>query len=336
MAEPQAPAEKPNRAEPVLEVRELSIGFDSEEGHLPIVRELSFSIARGESLALVGESGCGKSITALAIMGLIDPPGRVTGGSVRLRGEELTAKSDAELQGVRGRRIGMVFQEPMTSLNPVLTVGDQIGEVLRRHLGLDRGAERARVLELLDRVGLPAAERRIDQYPHELSGGMKQRIMIAMALACEVDLLIADEPTTALDVTIQAQILRLLERLRQESGMSLLLITHNLGVVAHHADRIIVMYAGEMAEEAGVRQLFRKAQHPYTQALLASLPDARHAGQPLASIRGTVPQPRDFPAGCRFATRCGEVLERCASERPTVTGLDSGHRVACWQRVQPA
>jgi len=314
----------------VLSVHDLSVSFFTDEGPVNIVRNVNFEISAGETVALVGESGCGKSVTALAIMGLIDAPGRVTGGSIRLAGEELTTLDEPQRQALRGRRIGMIFQEPMTSLNPVFTIGNQIGEVLQRHFDMDEGATRQAVLDLLDKVGIPAPARRIDQYPHELSGGMKQRVMIAMAIACKPDLLIADEPTTALDVTIQAQILELLRQLQEEMGMAILLITHNLGVVAHFARRVMVMYAGEIVERAPVRPLFKSPRHPYTKALLASIPTPAHRGQQLASIEGTVPPPREFPTGCRYCTRCGEVLEQCCGERPLLLRQDAEHEVACW------
>ncbi len=314
---------------PVLAVENLGVSFFDEHGELAIVRDVSFAVQPGETLALVGESGCGKSVTALAIMGLLEAPGRIVAGHVRLAGEDLAGRDEAFLQNVRGRRIGMIFQEPMTSLNPVFTVGAQIGEVLQRHLGHDPAQARRATLELLERVRIPAAAERLGQYPHQLSGGMKQRVMIAMALACRPQLLIADEPTTALDVTIQAQILELLRELREELGMAVLLITHNLGVVAQYAQRVAVMYAGEIAEQAAVRELFATPRHPYTAALLRSLPGASATGGRLNAIRGSVPAPRDYPSGCRFATRCEEALEHCAARVPprVVRGASD---VACW------
>ena len=322
------PAPLPQPATPVLDVAGLHVSFTTEHGEWPVVSDVSVSVAAGETVALVGESGCGKSVTALAVLGLLDRTGRIVKGEVRLNGQSLTGLSEVELQALRGRRIGMIFQEPMTSLNPVFTVGDQICEVLRRHLRLDAAAARAEALRLLQKVGIPAPEQRIDQYPHELSGGMKQRVMIAIAIACKPDLLIADEPTTALDVTIQAQILRLLQELQREMGMAILLITHNLGVVAHFAQRVVVMYAGQIDEQAETRALFRKPLHPYTRALLNSLP--RPGGQRLESIRGTVPAPNAYPTGCRFCTRCPEVLAHCCTEVPVRVAPESGHDVACW------
>jgi oligopeptide/dipeptide ABC transporter ATP-binding protein len=314
----------------LLEISELDVSFFTRGGVVPAVRGVDLTIAPGQTLALVGESGSGKSVTALAILGLVDPPGRIVGGSIRFAGQELTRLPRAELRRIRGRRIGMVFQEPMTSLNPVFTVGDQVGEVLRIHLGLTKREVRDRVIELLRLVGIPAPERRIDNHPHELSGGMKQRVMIAMALACKPDLLIADEPTTALDVTIQAQILDLLARLQAELGMAILLITHNLGVVAHFARDVTVMYAGKVVERAPVRELFAQPAHPYTRALLRALPrpGAEHAR--LEAIAGTVPSPLEYPGGCAFADRCPEVLPRCAGEQPPAENVGADHTAACW------
>jgi oligopeptide/dipeptide ABC transporter ATP-binding protein len=318
---------------PVLSVEGLHVSFFTEAGEAAAVQDVSFELARGKTLAVVGESGCGKSVTALSILGLIDTPGRITAGSIRLNGEELIGRSEKELREVRGSRIGMVFQEPMTSLNPVFTIGFQIGEVLKRHRGMDENHAREESVRLLRQVGIPSPERRVDQYPHELSGGMKQRAMIAMALACHPDLLIADEPTTAVDVTIQAQILQLLQELQKDMGMSVLLITHNLGVVAHFAQRVVVMYAGQVAESADVQQLFAGAAHPYTRALLAALPRPGHKGERLVSIEGTVPAPQEYARGCRFCTRCPEVMERCADEIPPRTELVPGHTAACWRLV---
>jgi len=314
-------------ATPVLEVDGLHVSFFTERGEWRVVRDVSFTVQPGETVALVGESGCGKSVTALAVLGLLEKTGRVVQGDARLRGESLLALTEEQRQQLRGGRIGMIFQEPMTSLNPVFTIGDQIGEVLIRHMGVAPSEARAQALQLLKTVGIPSPDQRIDQYPHELSGGMKQRVMIAMAIACKPDLLIADEPTTALDVTIQAQILRLLQDLQREMGMAILLITHNLGVVAHFAKRVVVMYAGQIAEQADARELFRKPLHPYTKALLKSLP---RPGERLEPIQGTVPAPGDYPAGCRFSTRCPDAMSRCAVESPPITTPELKHHVACW------
>ncbi len=320
--------------QPLLKVMALHISFFTDRGELRVVEDVSFKILAGETLALVGESGCGKTVTALAIMGLIDKPGRIVRGNIRLKGQELVGLPEKALQELRGRRIGMIFQEPMTSLNPVFTVGNQISEVLIRHFTMDKDAARSEVLRLLQKVGIPSPERRIDQYPHELSGGMKQRVMIAMALACKPDLLIADEPTTALDVTIQAQILHLLKDLQKELGMAILLITHNLGIVAHFSQRVVVMYAGKIAEKADVRDLFKNPLHPYTQALLAALPSPTHTGR-LQSIQGTVPTPLEYPVGCRFSTRCPAVMPHCSQHDPILKEQEPGHDVACWLYERP-
>ncbi len=321
-------------SKPVLRLQGLHVSFFTDMGELAVVRNVSFSVAAGETLALVGESGCGKSVTALAIMGLLDHPGRVVDGAIMLDDEAISTYSEEQLRHVRGARIGMVFQEPMTSLNPVFTIGRQLGEVLQLHKGCDERTARDASISLLDRVRIPAAKARLQQYPHELSGGMKQRVMIAMAIACEPQLLIADEPTTALDVTIQAQILELLAELQTDMGMSMILITHNLGVVAHYAQRVAVMYAGELVEQAPVKILFDAPQHPYTRALLQSLPGTVAPGGQLAVIQGTVPTPREFPTGCRFATRCAEVMTRCATDVPPVSQVDATHLFACWRRAE--
>ena len=319
---------------PVLSLCGLHVSFFTDVGELAVVRAVSFEVAAGETLALVGESGCGKSVTALAIIGLLDNPGRIVGGDILLGEEMISRFTEAQMRGVRGARIGMIFQEPMTSLNPVFTIGRQLGEVLRQHKGHDDRAARAASISLLERVRIPAAAARLRQYPHELSGGMKQRVMIAMAIACEPQLLIADEPTTALDVTIQAQILELLAELQTDLGMAMILITHNLGVVAHYAQRVAVMYAGEIVEQAPVAELFADPQHPYTQALLQSLPGTVDPGGQLTVIRGTVPAPREFPIGCRFATRCAEVMARCATEVPPSSKHNPAHSFACWRRTE--
>ncbi len=312
----------------VLEVANLHISFFTDSGELQVVQNVAFEINAGETVALVGESGCGKSVTALAIMGLLEHTGRIMQGSIKLKGQELVGLHQEAYQHVRGHRIGMIFQEPMTSLNPVFTIGDQIGEVLVHHFDMTEQEVRVEVLSLLEKVGISSPHRRINQYPHELSGGMKQRVMIAMALACKPDLLIADEPTTALDVTIQAQILYLLKKLQDQMGMSILLITHNLGVVANFAQRVVVMYAGEIAERTDVRPLFKNPLHPYTQALLKALPIPGH--KHLVAIKGTVPMPQNYPAGCRFCTRCPEVMEHCSQKIPPLKEQETRHQVACW------
>jgi len=310
----------------VLEIANLHISFATEQGELAVVQNVAFDINAGETVALVGESGCGKSVTALAIMGLLEHTGRITQGNIKLKGQELVGLPQSEYQQIRGGRIGMIFQEPMTSLNPVFTIGKQIGEVLTHQM--TEQEVREKVLDLLEQVGISEPQQRINQYPHEFSGGMKQRVMIAMALACEPDLLIADEPTTALDVTIQAQILQLLEELQNKMGMSILLITHNLGVVANFAQRVVVMYAGQIAERTDVRPLFKNPLHPYTQALLKALPIPGH--KHLSAIKGTVPLPQEYPAGCRFCTRCSEVMGRCPEKIPRLKEREYRHQVACW------
>lgn len=315
---------------PLLQIDDLSISFGVDGERLSVVEGVSFDINPGETVALVGESGCGKSLTALAIMGLIDPPGRIDSGSIRLAGEELTDLDELALQNIRGHRIGMVFQEPMAALNPVFTVGAQIAEVFIRHLALDRSKAREHTLHMLDRVGIPSPQHRIDQYPHELSGGMQQRIMIAMALACKPELLIADEPTTALDVTIQAQILNLLEELQAEMGMAVLLISHDLGVVANAAQRVVVMYAGRTAEISGVENLFKLPLHPYTQLLLQASPSAEQEKKRLSTIGGTVPRPQNYPNGCRFSNRCPQVLPKCHEHVPKMLAPQLGQQVGCW------
>lgn len=315
---------------PLLEVNHLSASFFTEKGEIRAVQDVSFTIRAGETLALVGESGCGKSVTALSIMRLVDPPGRIVDGKILFHGRDLLSLSADEMRRIRGKSISMIFQEPMTSLNPVFTIGDQIGEVLRVHTDLSEQQIRQRVIDLLHKVRISSPERRLDQYPHELSGGMKQRVMIAMAIACQPDLLIADEPTTALDVTIQAQILDVLQDLQTEMGMAILLITHNLGVVAQFAQNVIVMYASQIAERANVERLFAYPAHPYTRALLGAIPRPDSRGKPLEAIPGTVPSPLYYPRGCHFSGRCKEELPPCAEQPPPVVEVEPGHDAACW------
>ncbi|MDQ2151480.1 ABC transporter ATP-binding protein [Alcaligenaceae bacterium C4P045] len=315
---------------PVLAVDGLTVELNTRRGRLLAIDDVSFSVDAGETLAIVGESGCGKSLTALALMGLLPtPPARIAAGQVRLAGRDLLGLSERAMQAVRGRQVSMIFQDPMSSLNPVMTVGDQLIESLRRHAGLPWRAARRRALELLEQVNMPDAERRMDEYPHRLSGGMCQRVMIAMAISCEPQVLIADEPTTALDVTIQAQILDLLRGLQQRTGLALILITHDLGVVAEVADRVAVMYAGRKVEEASVATLFSDPQHPYTQGLLRATPSTVGADGRLADIPGMVPQLADLPHGCAFADRCAAVQSRCRAARPPLTVLDDRGEVAC-------
>ncbi|MGH0038051.1 MAG: ABC transporter ATP-binding protein [Myxococcota bacterium] len=313
----------------LIEVRDLTTEFPVDGGRAPIVDSVSFSIERGEVLALVGESGCGKSMTALSVMRLVPRPGVVVRGSVELDGRELRYLSIPDIRQVRGNQISMIFQEPMTSLNPVTRVGDQVVEAIRLHESVDRAAARRRTLELFDRVGIPDPEQRLDAFPHELSGGLKQRVMIAMALSTRPQLLIADEPTTALDVTIQAQILELLEELRRDLGMAILLITHDLGIVNALSDRVAVMYAGRVVEEGERASVLGRARHPYTQGLLRSMPALGRPGHRLDEIPGVVPQPSEWPAGCRFASRCTRVMDVCEGTLPGFTELGEGHRVAC-------
>ena len=322
---------------PLLEIRDLQTHFFTDDGVVRAVDGVSLAIEPGRTLAVVGESGSGKSVTALSVLRLVaTPPGRIVGGSIRFRGRDLLSLSEPEMRGIRGREISMIFQEPMTSLNPVYTCGAQIMEVLELHLKLDRSAARTQAVELLKKVGIPSPEQRVDEYPHQMSGGMRQRVMIAMALACRPALLIADEPTTALDVTIQAQILELLRALQKELEMSVLLITHDLGVVAETADHVAVMYAGQVVESCGVREAFRATRHPYTAGLLASLPRlADDAAPPSASPRrlrvipGQVPDPTRFPGGCRFHPRCPLAVERCRSEMPALRDVGGGHLARC-------
>ncbi|MGK2859189.1 MAG: ABC transporter ATP-binding protein [Thermoanaerobaculia bacterium] len=317
-------------ATPVLDVRDLRVSFDTDDGRVRAVDGASFAIAKGEALALVGESGCGKSVTALSILRLLSRPGRIEGGEIRYRGRDLLSLDEREMRGFRGNRIAMIFQEPMTSLNPVMKIGDQVGEPLRIHRGASRSEARARAVELLDLVSIPDAASRIDDYPHQLSGGMRQRVMIAMALACEPELLIADEPTTALDVTIQAGILELLASLRERLGLSILLITHNLGIVAEFCERAVVMYTGRIVEEAPVERLFRDPKHPYTRGLLASLPRLSSGATRLTTIPGVVPDIRRLPAGCTFAPRCSEVMEACSVAVPALMPTGADCRARCF------
>ncbi|NMX23368.1 ABC transporter ATP-binding protein [Dissulfurirhabdus thermomarina] len=315
----------------MLAVHGLHVRLQTERGPVPAVRGLDLSVDRGESVCLVGESGCGKTLTALAVLRLLpSPPLEIAGGSIRFDGRELTTLPPEEMRRLRGRRIAMVFQEPMTALNPVFTVGRQIAEVLEVHLGTPPSEARRAALELLEQVGVPEPASRIDAYPHQLSGGLRQRAMIAMALACAPDLLIADEPTTALDVTVQAQILDLLARLQRERGLGLLLVTHNLGVVAQVAHRVLIMYAGRIVEEAPVEALFAHPRHPYTRGLLASVPYGVAEGtRRLPAIPGTVPPLEAVPAGCPFHDRCPEVMDVCRRVEPAARRPGPGVTVRC-------
>jgi oligopeptide/dipeptide ABC transporter ATP-binding protein len=340
-ATPTAPA-----TIPLLEVRRLRAHFATEAGVVRAVEDVSFTLDAGETLALVGESGSGKSVTSLAIMGLVAQPGRIVGGEILFRTRagavvDVARLAPRSLRRLRGRDIAMIFQEPMTSLNPVLTVGSQIAEAAEIHLGIDRKAATRRALDMLELVEIPAAKQRLGEHPHQLSGGMRQRVMIAMALACDPVLLIADEPTTALDVTIQAQILALLDKLRREIGLAVLFITHNLGVVAEIADRVAVMYCGRVVEEGGVRDLFRAPRHPYTRGLLACLPTralANEAGgtpRRLSAIPGQVASPLDPPPGCAFAPRCALADDRCDATMPPLDAVAATRRVRCLKAFAP-
>jgi len=314
----------------LIRVRDLRTYFFLDEGVAKAVDGVSFDIRRGKTLGLVGESGCGKSVTALSILRLVQsPPGKIVGGSVEYDGRNLLELSDREMRDIRGNRIAMIFQEPMTSLNPVFTVGFQIMEALVLHQKLSSRAARERTLEMLREVGIPSPDVRIDEYPHQMSGGMKQRVMIAMALACSPSLLIADEPTTALDVTIQAQILRLLHRLQERHGMAILFITHDLGVIAENADEVAVMYASKIVEKAEVGELFRRPLHPYTVGLFRSIPRLGREGERLAVIPGTVPNPLQFPSGCKFHPRCFMAENICKTEEPALREILPGHASAC-------
>jgi peptide/nickel transport system ATP-binding protein len=327
-----APTAQVDGAEPVLEVEDLQTFFYTRRGLVRAVDRVSFAVGAGETLAIVGESGCGKSITALSVMGLVpSPPGRIVGGSVRLRGRDLLRLDAEAMRRVRGNEISMIFQEPMTSLNPVLTIGDQIAEALTLHQDLSRAAARDRAVEMLRLVRIPEPERRAREYPHQLSGGMRQRAMIAMALSCDPKVLIADEPTTALDVTIQAQILELVLELQERLGTAVVLITHDLGVVAETARRVVVLYAGRMVEEAEVTALFDGPLHPYTRGLLGSIPRLDEAeGARLQEIPGMVPALDALPEGCAFAPRCAMATERCRAEAPPWREMRPGHWSACW------
>ncbi len=318
--------------EGMLEIKDLRVSFSSEGRKVEVVSGVSLSIPQGRIVGVVGESGCGKTVTALSIMRLIpEPPGRIDSGEILFDGANLLEYGDREMRSLRGNRISMIFQEPISSLNPVFTVGDQIGEALRTHLKITKSEEKKRVIELLRLVGIPAPEKRVKNYPHELSGGMSQRVMIAMALACSPEVLIADEPTTALDVTIQAGILELIDDLRIKMGMAVLLITHDLGIIAEVADTVYVMYAGKVVEHAVTRDLFKNPKHPYTVGLLNSIPDLRDSKEKLDAIPGVVPSPGSFPPGCRFQDRCPLVIERCRREEPPLEEHAPGHWSACFR-----
>lgn len=320
-----------NVQSPVLEVQGLTTQFTGRKNRaVTVVDQVDFTVQKGETLGIVGESGCGKSVTSLSIMRLLGKNGKVVGGSVRFEGKDMLRLEEKEMRSIRGNRLAMIFQEPMTSLNPVLTIGRQIGEVLRLHTSLGQEERKRRAVELIAQVGIPRAHEIYGEYPHRLSGGMRQRVMIAMAMACRPQLLIADEPTTALDVTIQAQMLGLIRDMREETGMSVVLITHDLGVVAEMCDRVLVMYAGQVIESADVRTLLRQPKHPYTLGLIRSVPLNARGEKRLYAIAGNVPSPGEWPTGCRFAPRCTEAMPICLQQSPELRSMQDGSCCRCW------
>lgn len=315
----------------LLEISNLKTYFFSDSGQVPAVNGVDLNINEGETLGVVGESGCGKSVTSLSVMRLLaHTPGRVVDGTIRFEGRDLLSLSESEMRQVRGNEIAMIFQEPMTSLNPVFKIGEQIGEAVQLHLKYDKKKAREHVIKMLKLVGIPRAEELIDEYPYQLSGGMRQRIMIAMAMSCEPTLLIADEPTTALDVTIQAQILELMKKLKEEKGTAIMLITHDLGVVAEMCDRVVVMYAGKVVEEADVFEIFENPKHPYTKGLLNSVPKLGQKSNRLESIPGNVPTPANLPKGCKFAPRCSQAMDICREQDPDLLQIAEGHQCRCF------
>ena len=315
----------------ILDIKNLRTHFVTDQGEVPAVDGIDFYIKKGEIIGVVGESGCGKSVTSLSIMRLIpNPPGKIVGGSVEFKGEDLLRATESRIRKLRGNEIAMIFQEPMTSLNPVFTIGDQMGEPVRLHRKMNKRDAREHTIDMLKKVGIPRPEQIVNEYPHRLSGGMRQRVMIAMAMSCNPALLIADEPTTALDVTIQAQILDLMRSLNQQSGTSIMMITHDLGVVAETCDRVVVMYAGKVVEEGTVEGIFKNPQHPYTKGLIQSVPRMDGSLDRLYSIPGNVPNPGFMPKGCRFAPRCGEAMDPCYEEMPKLITLKEGHQCRCW------
>jgi peptide/nickel transport system ATP-binding protein len=323
--------------DPILSVRDLTTTFRTESGVFPAVDGVSFDVAPGEVLGIVGESGSGKSVTALSILGLLpDPPGRIASGSIRFDGREIVGMSKKDLRALRGPSIGMIFQEPMTSLNPVFRIGDQITETIRAHEPVSKAEARKRAIGLLDRVGIAMPERRLEDFPHQLSGGMRQRVMIAIALACSPRLLLADEPTTALDVTIQAQLLDLLRDIQRDTGMAVVVITHNMGVIAEFADRVLVMYAGRVAEQGTVDAVFTTPRHPYTLGLLGSTPSLERDEVRLTTIPGVLPQLTEVLPGCRFAPRCARRTDACLQSKPPLADAGGGQRVACFHWDAPA
>ena len=319
-------------SEPILEVKGLKTYFYTEEGVVPAVDGLDFTLHNGETLAIVGESGCGKSVTSLSILGLIpNPPGKIIEGGIVYHGEDLTKVSEKRMRQIRGKEISMIFQEPMTSLNPVFTIGRQIMESLLFHGETDKKRARERAIEMLRLVGIPDPEKSMERYPHQISGGMRQRVMIAMALSCQPNILIADEPTTALDVTIQAQILRLIGDLRKKLGTAIILITHDLGIVAQTAENVLVMYGGQAVEYSDVKSIYKQPLHPYTVGLLKSIPKLHDQQRRLYNIKGSIPSPKEFPEGCRFSPRCEDCMEICRTKKPELVSLPDGRRVRCWK-----
>lgn len=314
----------------ILEVKDLKTYFFTDKGTVKAVDGVSYTLKEGQTLGIVGESGCGKSVNAMSILNLIEKPGKIVEGSIKFNGEELVGISQKKMREYRGNDISMIFQEPMTSLNPVFRIGQQISESLILHQGMSKDQSRKKSIELLKLVGIPRAEKVVDDYPHQLSGGMRQRVMIAMALACDPKVLIADEPTTALDVTIQAQILSLMNDLQKETNTSIMLITHDLGVVAQVADHILVMYSGRVVESAPVKELFANPKHPYTQGLLESIPSLDDEKERLSSIEGVVPNPFELPKGCYFAPRCKYAMDRCKEEQPSQYVINGEHTTACF------
>ncbi|MDO5631851.1 MAG: ABC transporter ATP-binding protein [Paracoccus sp. (in: a-proteobacteria)] len=318
------------KTEPLLSVRDLVVEFPTRRGILRAIDGVSFDIAAGEVLGVVGESGAGKSLTGAAIIGLLEPPGRIAGGEIRLKGERINNLPPEAMRKIRGKRIGMVFQDPLTSLNPLYTVARQLTETIRTHLPVSAGEARQRAIALLDRVGIPAAARRIDDYPHHFSGGMRQRVVIALALAAEPELVIADEPTTALDVSVQAQIIDLLKEVTAERGAGVMLITHDMGVIAETADRVAVLYAGRIAEIGPVHDVIERPEHPYTRGLMGSIPTLAQESDRLVQIPGAMPRLSAIPPGCAFNPRCDRVFDRCRVDRPDPINRGDGRRVACW------
>ncbi|WP_264737529.1 ABC transporter ATP-binding protein [Cytobacillus firmus] len=314
----------------LLEVKDLKTHFFTEDGVIPSVNGVSFTVKKGETIGIVGESGCGKSVTSLSILQLVSKPGRIVGGQILLNGTDLTKNSNKQMRKIRGNKISMIFQEPLTSLNPVFTIGSQISESIRLHQKIDRRKAKELAIDMLSKVGISNGDNLYNSFPHQLSGGMRQRVMIAMALSCRPQLLIADEPTTALDVTIQAQILKLMKKLREEYNTSIIMITHDLGVVAEMADRVIVMYAGQIVEQNNVFELFNNPKHPYTQGLLNSTPKIHQLKDQLESIEGNVPTPSNLPKGCKFHPRCPFSMEKCSQQEPPLLQVNSESSVRCW------